>query len=486
MHNGQCTLIETKGNTMNRTNPLKLDRGIVLTVLLVVMIGATSQLRAEQAPLKEPTYHNLRYEEDFSYLDGPEDSYIQDIWNPIKWIAIGDDWHLTLGGQARLRFESETDKDFGTSSPSHDAFLLQRYFIHTDFRHVSGMRFFIQGKFAYSNDRDKGGEDTLENYADFHQAFMDVPLGETVWRLGRQELQYGNQRLISPLDWGNLRRSFDGIKVSADLSDWRIDAFAVRPVVNDIKDLDSWDQDRDFYGLYAMWKGSQELAADYYFLVLKDDRDMTNSNGQTGRQTVYTLGSRIYGKQGNWDYETEFGTQFGTYAGDRIRAWMATAGGGYTFAEANMQPKIGLFYDYASGDSDPTDGTHGTFNQLFPLGHAYFGYLDRVGRQNIHAIKTQLKVKPSKKLTAWADFHTFFLDSNEDALYGANGKPLRPGTGNGSSTVGHELDMTVKYLLNRNTTVLAGWAHMWPGGFVENSGPSEDADLLYAQVEYKF
>ena len=470
---------------MEKSDLLSLKHNLILTVLLVVTITATSQLQAQQVPPKEPTYHNLRYEEDFSYLDGPEDSYIQDIWNPIKWIAIGDDWHLTLGGQARLRFESETDKDFGASSPSHDAFLLQRYFIHTDFRHISGMRFFIQGKFAYSNDRDKGGEDTLENYADFHQAFMDIPLGETVWRLGRQELQYGNQRLISPLDWGNLRRSFDGIKVSADLSDWRIDAFAVRPVVNDIKNLDSWDQDRDFYGLYAMWKGSRELAADSYFLVLNDDRQTVNSNGRTGQQTLYTLGGRLYGQQNDWDYEAEAASQFGTYAGDRIRAWMATIGGGYTFMDAHMQPKLSLFYDYASGDSDPTDGTHETFNQLFPLGHAYFGYLDRVGRQNIHAIKVQLKVKPSKKLTAWADFHTFHADQNTDSLYAANGKEIRPAS-NGSNNIGHELDLAVKYAINRHTTALAGWAHLWPGGFIEETGASEEADLLFAQVEYKF
>jgi hypothetical protein len=471
---------------MEKNNVAVRKRNVVLTVLFVLAIGTTAQLRAEQTPPKEPTYHNLRFKEDFSYLAGPEDSYIQDIWDPIKWITLSDEWHLTVGGQARLRFESETDKDFGVSSPSHDAFLLQRYFIHTDFRHVSGMRFFIQGKFAYSNDRDKGGEDTLENYADFHQAFMDIPLGSTIWRLGRQELQYGNQRLISPLDWGNLRRSFDGIKVAADLDDWRIEAFAVRPVVNDIKRLDSSDQDRDFYGLYTTHKGTEKLASDYYFLVLKDNRQTTNSNGRTGRQTVYTLGTRLYGKQGNWDYETEFGSQFGTYAGDRIRAWMATAGGGYTFSDVDMQPKISLFYDYASGDSDPTDGTHETFNQLFPLGHAYFGYLDRVGRRNIHAIKAQFKVKPSRKLTAWADFHTFFLDTNNDALYGANGKPLRPATGSGSDSVGHELDITVKYIINRHTTALAGWAHMWPGGFIEESGASEDADLFYAQVEYKF
>ena len=122
-----------------------------------------------------------------------------------------------------------------------------------------------------------------------------------IWRLGRQELQYGNQRLISPLDWGNLRRSFDGIKFSTEWDDWRIDAFAVRPVVNHIEHLDSWDQDRDFYGLYTLWQGRPEMSAGYYFLVLNDNRDTINSNGQTGNQTVYTLGGRFYGKQGNWD-----------------------------------------------------------------------------------------------------------------------------------------------------------------------------------------
>jgi hypothetical protein len=286
---------------MQESDLFSLKRNLILTVLFVVAITTASQLQAQHAPPKEPTYHTLRYEEDFSYLDGPEDSYLQDIWNPIKWIAIGDDWHLTLGGQARLRFESETDKDFGVSSPSHDAFLLQRYLIHTDFRHVSGMRFFFQGKFAYSNDRDKGGEDTLENYADFHQAFMDLPLGETVWRLGRQELQYGNQRLISPLDWGNLRRSFDGIKVSADLSDWRIDAFAVRPVVNDIKDLDSWDQDRDFYArqiqtVKQAGKRSIPLAA--AFMGNRVTGIMKLSSGPSSvrmRETAFVHGWRLRG-----------------------------------------------------------------------------------------------------------------------------------------------------------------------------------------------
>ena len=134
---------------MKNTNPLHSNRCFIFIFLFASVFIICGQVLAKEA-LKGPKYHNLRYDEDFSYLVGPEDSYIKDVWDPIKLISLGDEWHLTVGGQARLRFESETDKDFGASSPSHDSFLLQRYFIHTDFRHISGMRIFVQGKFAYS------------------------------------------------------------------------------------------------------------------------------------------------------------------------------------------------------------------------------------------------------------------------------------------------------------------------------------------------
>ena len=71
-------------------------------------------------------------------------------------------------------------------------------------------------------------------------------------------------------------------------------------------------------------------------------------------------------------------------------------------------------------------------------------------------------------------------------MYSAGGRALRPSTGKGSKKVGHELDLTAKYAINKHTTALVGWAHMWPGGFIKRTGTNEDADLFYAQVEYKF
>jgi hypothetical protein len=315
--------------------------------LFFMTVEITGSAYGQEKGPRGPKYDNLRYDEDFSYLAGEQGTYKEDIWDPLKWIPLADDWHLTLGGQARLRFESEHNKAFGSIEPSQDAFLLQRYFLHADLRHGDWLRFFVQGKFAYVNDRDINvGLAGLEDHADIHQAFADMTTlimgSRTTFRLGRQELQYGNQRLISPLDWGNTPRTFDGIKLFTMLEDWRVDAFAVRPVLGDRRNLDDEDENVDFYGLYSTYKGTKELAADFYWLLLKDNNLAANSNSDIGRRTLYTPGTRLWAARGNWDYETELAAQFGTFAGDRVRAWMATAGGGYTFNDFAWQPRLGL------------------------------------------------------------------------------------------------------------------------------------------------
>lgn len=54
------------------------------------------------------------------------------------------------------------------------------------------------------------------------------------------------------------------------------------------------------------------------------------------------------------------------FAGDTIHAWMAAADAGYTFETCSWTPRLGIGFDYGSGDDDPNDGTHDTFNQLYP------------------------------------------------------------------------------------------------------------------------
>src|SRR5581483_7485081 len=84
------------------------------------------------------------------------------------------------------------------------------------------------------------------NAADFLNLFVDANLIDVadtpVWlRVGRQELLYGSQRLISPLDWANTRRTFQGIKAFWHAAKDDLDAFVVQPVIPNYGHFDSVD-----------------------------------------------------------------------------------------------------------------------------------------------------------------------------------------------------------------------------------------------------
>lgn len=59
-------------------------------------------------------------------------------------------------------------------------------------------------------------------------------------------------------------------------------------------------------------------------------------------------------------------------------------------------------------------------------------------------------------------------------------------TGTGTQMIGHELDLAAKVVLDVHNAALLGYSYMWPGEFIDATGPSDDPSLLYAQIEYKF
>jgi hypothetical protein len=161
--------------------------------------------------------------------------------------------------------------------------------------------------------------------------------------------------------------------------------------------------------------------------------------------------------------------------------------GGHTFKDVLWKPRVGFGVDYASGDSSPNDGKHQTFNQLFPLGHAYLGYIDLVARQNVWAGNVNVTVNPHKDVKAQLAYHAFWLAENADGLYNAAGVlQRRDPTGNSSHEVGQELDLTITWTIDVHSSVLFGYSHFWNGDFINETGLGDDADFIYMQYEIKF
>ena len=437
-----------------------------------------------------------------------------DPFDPIKYMRLSSDGHVwaSFGGQLRERVEMWHDFNFGVqgtnTGDNDDAYLLHRFRAHVDVHAGQMFRAFVEMKSALATDRDLPGTaarpiglrpvevDTI----DLQNAFLDVrlPLGEKdsfTLRGGRQELLFGNERLVSPLDWTNTRRTFDGVSGIWNVVNWRVQAFYSHLVRVHKYNFNEPDDDVQFWGAYATrpqpFGTSGPAVLDVYWLALERGDSYPASpafNGSVGEDDRQTFGARIAGPIPNtdFDYEAEGAYQFGDVSGADVSAGMFVAEVGWGVPKAVYAPRVVAGFDYASGDDTAGDGDVETFNQLFPLGHKYLGYIDVIGRQNIMDARLQTSITPFYTTRVSLDFHNFWRASDDDALYNAAGGVVRAGNTSGESFVGSELDLTLRQPIGRHFDALFGYSHFFAGPFVEDSGPDDDIDFGYIQGQYTF
>ncbi len=407
--------------------------------------------------------------------------------------SLGGGWTLDVGGQVRLRSMNERNKSLTNSSPRRNDYNLVRTLIHADFRHEDGFRAYIEAIDARIHGEDRPPTPIDRNPLDVRNAFIEYDAGLPTWRLGRMDLKEGAQRIISPLDWGNTRRAFEGGFVRLDHSEGtHTDIFVTQPVAVDPHHTDHRTSGLWFSGVYHTAHvdgGTGEY--DLFALSLNQNDDvLTSEDGDPGDGTRYTVGGRWRDRYAGLGYEFWGAYQFGDHAGDDIDAHAWSVRLDKPFPEADGAPVIGLDVDYASGDSDSTDGRNETFNQLFPLGHAYFGYLDLVGRQNIFDVSPYVSVGVAERTRFRAAFHDFQLAEDSDALYNAGGAAsFNDPSGGASTDVGTEIDLTLTHVpewLDRRTAILVGWSKFYAGSHEEDLGGAGDAELFYVQLTLSF
>ncbi len=432
-------------------------------------------------------HKTLYYNNDFSYLEDPgsDDSRLGDR---LKRRSVGDCVTVDVGGEYRARHQNEH-----LLNRTSD-FLLHRTRVYANVEYGSWFRFYGEGIDAVSDFDDVTPRGIEENRFDALNLFGDLRVldragGQLWFRGGRQELLYGSQRLVSPLDWANTRRTFDGLKLFWKGDDWDVDLWWTRPVpfgqhiTGGFTDhnFDRSDESQEFIGLWLSRKTCKNRKLDLYFLRLAE----YDANPTLFDESL--IGARWEGQWCNLLLEAEGGYQFGDFGADDHTAGFFTMGLGRKLDLA-WDPVVWVYYDWASGDEDPSDGSHDTFNQLFPLGHKYFGYMDLVARQNIEDFNFRITASPHKKvqLTFW--WHVFHLDEARDALYNAAGTAIRQdATGAAGTDVGQELDLTAKFLLTPRADLLFGYSHLYSGAFLAGTpGGVAGEDFYFGQFSVRF
>ena len=495
--------------------PKLTSRVLVLAMAVLGVVSvATAQSPAPSppaaAPAKvdpaRPAFTIIRWGEDYSFLRDPGKR--EGFLDNLKYIPLGQDVHLSLGGQARLRYENYTHLNFGAGKQDTGGSYLTRALIHADLHLGSNVRVFAMGKTSLEDGRDQGPRSTDRDEYDIQQLFGDLKLpwaddASTTLRFGRFELLYGGQRVIGSSDWSNTRRAFEGFwsrnSFKNDWSSHNLDVFLTRPVLVDPTRFNDGDGDQTFWGVYdsislptLIAKAGTKL--DLYLLGQHLSKTATRSfDAET-----YTVGARFTTKPKPWDADVEVAYQFGDRDSAEISAWMAAAEAGYTFDDVTLAPRLFAGFDYASGDGDGTaDGKFNRWNPLYVTNHRYLGESDTIGRVNVISPNVGIDFTLAKnkswaeKLSLRAAYWAFWRADTSDSVFveiNSNSALSRPQSSS-DAFVGQEINLTLNWQYNRNLMFVANISHFFAGDYINSSSGGDSSvakDITFAYFSAQF
>jgi hypothetical protein len=409
---------------------------------------------------------------------------------------------LTAEERARVEYRAQ-NATFAKSTGARDDdwFLLQRARLGIGTRPVDWVQLYgeLQDAREIGSYRSPNLEEDTLDWRVGWLTLGDLKTFPVQLTVGRQLLVYGEERVLGSFDWNNVGRRFDAVKLRFQPKDYPgwVDFFAANVVINDDNSFDDKaDWADDFFGLYGRSERLERHALEAYAFY----RDKTDAVYAGAARQIYTFGARFTTKpnMAPWDYWVEFAGQFGHVQspggqfGETTTAWAdqlayaGTIGVGYTFTNALWTPRVALEYAHASGDDNPTDGRSGTFDNLYPTNHKFYGFIDLVAWKNVHNPHVLVSVKPHPRVTVQLDGHLFWLVEDRDAWYRANGVAIRRDvTGRAGDFVGSEIDLTVTWRAHKHAHVLGGYSHFFSGDFVRATGAHSDAMFFYTQVTLK-
>ncbi len=362
---------------------------------------------------------------------------------------------VSVSGQIRVRGEVDS-KSF---DPGHNTqvFQIMRTRVNVDALVNGNAHAFVQ----FQDSRILGGEDQFGAWqsgtlndgknVDVHQAYLKL---DRIWldglgaQCGRFEYNLGNQRVFGSVGWHNVGRSWEGCLGWYQAEQVKLSGFWLK--AQEEQEVSSALANRDFDifgGQVAIDQANLEL-----FGVYEIDNDTlvraADSTLLPGKKLErLTFGLNYHRQYQQFDFEMTTAYQTGSMVDSvDIAAMMFYGEAGYTF-EGDGKARLGIGFDYSSGDDTPGDGESKTYNNLYYTGHKYRGYMDYFIASNTAGLTDMFvrgRITPHPQWTVKGDFHYF--RTAQRYLYPINYAGDMAGTEN----VGVEFDFTV------STTSVAG------------------------------
>ena len=377
---------------------------------------------------------------------------------------------VTVGGQVRFRSEYRDPTPGGVRGTFHgagDAFTSMRARIQVDSKLEGNLRILaqLQDVRLWGSESTTLGDFNADDL-DLHQGFIDLSSRDDSWRgrAGRQEVNLGGQRLIGAVDWEQQARSFDGLRLEHLVrgTGGTVLAFQTADATAPSHDTDA--------GVFVGHGRINNLLGGV--LGLYAIYDTRNGSAPVDRGT---FGLRQAGTIDRFEYRLEGYYQTGKMAGADVAAFMVGARLGTALGKGT----VALWYDYLSGDDDPTDGTIRVFDTLFATNHKFYGYADlflaipaATGGFGLQDAALKGTYRPSPPLLLDLDFHSF--------------RAARRGSLS-TRRFGEEIDLAGRWSYNEHLTVSGGGAYVVQGDALAELGRLDrDMTWLYLMVDATF
>jgi len=416
------------------------------------------------------------------------------VWTPAAYINSRLPRWLRLSGQFRNRDEAPTAYSFKPGN--NDAYALTRTVLDLDATPTSWLHAFVQVRDAeVMGANPKNVTSSMKDVFDLEQAYIELRNADRGWfslQAGRQQMLYGDERLVGRSDWSNASRSFDAVRLrlQSQTNGARVEVFASSVVKNYPTSLDRILPGQNFYGMNLTFTKLVPKATIEPYLYVKTLPSVTGVDKLRGNERLYTSGFRTNGTlRGGFDYKVRYSFQSGHLADDPIHAWGGYGVLGYTIPKSRLQPRISIEYAYASGNKTMGDRVIGTFDQLYPTSHGQRGITDLFAEENIKDLKPAFEFKPLKKTKIFFMVNRLSLASKYDSLYDPHSEAVIvkvPSGGAPSSVIGNEADLYGTYDINQRLQFGAGIGHLWAGPFLKENTAGEGVTYPYVTLNYHF
>ena len=323
---------------------------------------------------------------------------------------------------------------------------------------------------------------------DFRQAYLNFHVKPVSIFAGREELKFGDERLVGISDWTNNSRTFDGFVARIGEKN-RVDLFSTSVVVIHPTALDMHAAGLNFHGAYGSINTWIPHATLEPYVFIKALPRVQSQQKIFGTETEVTPGMRVAANApAGFDFIAEGALQRGSYSNDSIHSGAGYAKAGYTAASLDWKPRLQGEYDYATGNSHRDPLRIGTFDQQYPSSHNVFGLVDLFGWENIKQARANFSLSPSPHLTVILQQEFLRVTTTRDGVYSGGGSEFLkpPAAGFAGNYIGHDFDASAKYVCRSYLVVNAGVGHFSPGPLMIANKHGAPLTLSYLGFTYRF